>query len=440
MACRGGSTSSCAAREPRARYAVNPPPGLTRREFLALAGAALAAPSLLAANASPARAFRVRAITAGVSLRNAGDFETLASAFDFLQKARRRLQEAGYEVQTVRVATQPLREYLPDWHARKAFEAIERLDRFAAERELAFSIGPVMTDNERAADFAAWAGEVASRCPHTSFTVHVASEEGGIHHETVRAAGQAMAAIAGVTPGGEGNFNFAATAFCPPGTPFFPAAWHRGEPAFALGLESPNLLAGAFEQAATPEAARAAATRGLVQAMAPLQSLAGELAGGSGRRYLGIDTSPAPGLDASIGAAIEALSGVPFGEPSTLAACAAVTGILQSLDLRTCGYSGLMLPVLEDRVLAKRAVEGRFGVADLMLYSSVCGTGLDVVPLPGDTEPEVLSGLVADVAALAARYRKPLSARLFPVPGRNAGDAVSFDNPYLTDAVVLAPA
>ncbi|HUF10002.1 MAG TPA: DUF711 family protein [Rhodothermales bacterium] len=47
------------------------------------------------------------------------------------------------------------------------------------------------------------------------------------------------------------------------------------------------------------------------------------------------------------------------------------------------------------------------------------------------------SGLVLDVAALAAKYRKPLSARLFPIPGKTGGDAISFDNPFLTDCVVM---
>jgi uncharacterized protein (UPF0210 family) len=142
-------------------------------------------------------------------------------------------------------------------------------------------------------------------------------------------------------------------------------------------------------------------------------------------------------LDASIGLAIETLTGEPFGSASTLAACTAVTDVLQSLEVQKCGYSGLMLPVLEDTVLAQRAVEGRYGVSELLLYSSVCGTGLDVVPLPGDTPPEALGRLVEDVAALAAKYRKPLSARLFPVPGKAAGETVHFENPHLTDAVVM---
>jgi uncharacterized protein (UPF0210 family) len=93
--------------------------------------------------------------------------------------------------------------------------------------------------------------------------------------------------------------------------------------------------------------------------------------------------------------------------------------------------------VLEDTVLAKRAAEGRYGIAELLLYSSVCGTGLDVVPLPGDSSAESLASVIGDVAALSAKYRKPLSARLFPVPGKRAGDTVTFNNPFLIDSVVM---
>ena len=163
-----------------------------------------------------------------------------------------------------------------------------------------------------------------------------------------------------------------------------------------------------------------------------MQTLAEELSRETGWSYLGIDTSPAPGLDSSIGQVIEALADAPFGSPSTLAACATITSVLQGVEAKTCGYSGLMLPVLEDQVLADRAIEGRFGVSELLLYSSVCGTGLDVVPLAGDVSVSALAATIGDVAALAARYQKSLSARLFPVPGKKVGDEVVFDNPYLT--------
>ena len=93
--------------------------------------------------------------------------------------------------------------------------------------------------------------------------------------------------------------------------------------------------------------------------------------------------------------------------------------------------------MLEDPVLARRATERRFGVHELLLFSSVCGTGLDVVPIPGDTPIEVITRVIGDVAALATRLQKPLSARLFPVPGKQAGEVARFDDPLLTDAAVM---
>jgi len=111
--------------------------------------------------------------------------------------------------------------------------------------------------------------------------------------------------------------------------------------------------------------------------------------------------------------------------------------VLKNLKIKTCGYSGLMLPVLEDPVLARRAAEGRYSVRELLLYSSVCGTGLDVVPLPGDTPANDLAALIRDVAALSTKLHKPLSARLFLVPGTKAGDRAEFNNPFLTSSVVM---
>lgn len=414
---------------------------VTRRGFLTLASAAVAFPwnLLRAAGQGGGRPFRIRAITAGVSLGSGNDMKTLESAAAFLGNARKTFTDAGYQVQTIRIATQPHREYLGDWRSESALKNLEALDRFAADNGIALSIGPAITGDDYGEGFAEWAGELARRAPHLSFTVFAGSAERGVHVKTVNAAAAAVQAIASVSQGGEGNFNFAATAFAPPGTPFFPAAWHRGEPAFAIGLESPGLLAGAFEDLPGIDDAAAAARADLDRAMTPLQSLAMDLEKRHGRRYLGIDASPAPGLDASIGAAIETLSGVPFGDPPTLSACAAITGALKSLSVKTCGYSGLMLPVLEDPVLARRAVEKRYTVSKLLLYSSVCGTGLDVVPLPGDVDYDTLAALIGDMASLAVKYRKPLSARLFPVPGKSVGEAVTFDNPYLTDCVVMDP-
>ncbi|MBN1966729.1 MAG: DUF711 family protein, partial [Anaerolineae bacterium] len=91
---------------------------------------------------------------------------------------------------------------------------------------------------------------------------------------------------------------------------------------------------------------------------------------------------------------------------------------------------GLMLPVLEDSILAARAADGHLSVADLLLYSSICGTGLDTLPLPGDVSAEALAGILLDTAALSLRLNKPLTARLMPLPGKAAGDPSELDQVF----------
>ena len=72
------------------------------------------------------------------------------------------------------------------------------------------------------------------------------------------------------------------------------------------------------------------------------------------------------------------------------------------------------------------------------MYSAVCGTGLDTVPLPGDASQGQLAAVLLDVAALSLRLDKPLTARLMPVPGKAAGDPTHFDFGFFADSGVMS--
>ncbi len=157
-------------------------------------------------------------------------------------------------------------------------------------------------------------------------------------------------------------------------------------------------------------------------------------------RFLGIDFSlaPYPDPDRSIGTALEALGTTAVGLSGTTAAAAFLADCLDRAHYPRTGFCGLMLPVLEDSVLAKRAAEGQLDLTDLLLVSTVCGAGLDTIPLPGDVGPESIAALLVDLGALALRHNKPLTARLMPIPGKSAGDPIHFDFPYFADSRVMA--
>jgi hypothetical protein len=76
-------------------------------------------------------------------------------------------------------------------------------------------------------------------------------------------------------------------------------------------------------------------------------------------------------------------------------------------------------------------------VTDLLMFSAVCGAGLDVIPLPGDTTPEEIYPILLDLGALALRLNKPLTARLMPIPGKKAGDPTTFNFGYFANSRVM---
>jgi uncharacterized protein (UPF0210 family) len=415
----------------------------TRRDVLSAVAAGLATAELPRAargaadkNASEP-SMRIRTITAGVALSRLEDVGAVEKALGRLSRARERMKGAGYEVQTIRVAITPLVAGLDAGQRRLAMSALEKIDAVIAAADALLSIGPLLTADRVDPDLGKWAAELVRRTQRASFSVMVSSVEHGVHRQAIRSAAEVIDELSRVDASGMANFRFAAAASIPAGTPFFPAGYHQGPDSLAIGLESAGLVQTALESAADPEDAAARLRQILEAHLGAVDALGGKAAGAEGVEYLGIDTSPAPGMDRSIGAAIESFTRRPFGQPATLQVCATITAVLKTLSVRSCGYCGLMLPVLEDPVLAKRARERRYGIQELLLYSTVCGTGLDVVPIPGNAGVDAMARVIADVATLAVRLRKPLSARLFPVPGKAAGDSVHFDDPRLTECRVF---
>jgi uncharacterized protein (UPF0210 family) len=422
---------------------------ISRRDALSiLAGAAIGGSAIAAEHApaaSPsiapsgpgAKNFRIRTLTAGTPLANFADTHAVEAALDFLSGAKRRFEQAGYTVQTIRIALNPLLAGASPAARADALPDLVALDALVAAHGAVISIGPVFAAGDIDAGIGAWALQLARATKVLSFSGTVAGAP-GVNRNAVTMAAEVISALGNAGGGGIANFRFAAAACVPPGTPFFPVAYHEGPASLAIGLETPNLVRQAFTAADDPAQGSERLCALLDGELRPVEKLAQLVAEHGKRRYLGIDTSPAPGRDSSIGLALETLTGVPIGSASTLQACAAVTSAIKSLAVMSCGYSGLMLPILEDPILAQRVAEGRIKISDLLLYSTVCGTGLDVVPVPGDASVTDLARVIGDVAILAVRLKKPLSARLFTVPGKKAGERIEFADPMLCASRVMS--
>src|SRR5438477_8840223 len=238
--------------------------------------------------AAKSHRFRIRTVTAGVNLKNTSDLATVESAVGFLQRAGKKLEDEGYEIQTLRIATQPLPEYLNGKSRGAALADLRKIDEVISAKGVILSIGPVITDDRHDPEFASWATQLVKETKNINFSVTVASPERGIHRQTALTAAETIVAISKGSPGGEGNFRFTAAANCLADTPFFPVAYHQGAVAFSIGLESAGLLQEAFAQSKDIEEAKAKLKSLLESELGPVEKLALGIAGSEHREYLGI--------------------------------------------------------------------------------------------------------------------------------------------------------
>lgn len=384
---------------------------------------------------SPVVRPKIRTITAFVRMDRQSYQSQVGDALTMLRAAKEEFTRSGYEVETIRITTQPFPEIIQGLSPQQALDFFHEYDKLAQKEGFAAEIGPAMmadSDDPARADLL---GQIIATTQSINGFVAVADNT-GIHWNAVRAAAHVIKYLEEHTTHSEGNFRFAAGAFPPSVAPFYPVSYTSGPGhEFAIGLESANMVQQVFSDERNFAFPNVVTNLGAVlDAQAGIiEGIARRIETNSGWRYQGIDVTPVPLKDVSIGGAMESLIQGPIGSPGSLSVALVITSALRKIQVKQAGYSGLMLPVLEDSVLAKRWEAGAITRDSLMSYSSVCSTGLDAVPLPGDISQHDLENIIADMASLAVKWHKPLSARLLPVAGKHAGDMTEFSSPYLVN-------
>lgn len=378
---------------------------------------------------------KIRSITYFCNPKSPLDEKVLKQAGEFLSKAKSAYESNSYEVQTVRLATIPFPMLLGE-------KGIDELPKFASQfakgiKEAGISyasLGPALPEFPRSFEVIP---EAISASENIFFSGAM-TDRNKIHMTAVKACAEVIVKCAPLDPNGFANLRFAALANVRAGAPFFPAAYHDDdEPAFAIAVESADVAVNAFAEQPTLDEGRSALVAEITKHGQAIARIAkNELAE---IQFNGIDFSLAPFPDDkhSLGNAVEKMGVPKIGLHGSLAAAAILTEAIERADFPHIGFNGFMQPILEDSVLAKRAAEGTLTVKDALLYSAVCGTGLDTVPLPGDTTADEIAPLLLDLCALSLRLDKPLTARLMPVPGKRAGDATEFDFAFFANSRVM---
>lgn len=380
---------------------------------------------------------KVRAITAFVRLDKGTYQKQIADTLVVLRKAKSEFELAGYEVETIRVTTQPLAELVAGIPEDRAMAFLAQLDELSAKENFLLNVGPAMlheSDDPATVQLLEKALSTLLKIQGST----IIADETGIHWKTIHRTAELVKYVSEHSPHGQGTFNFTATAMLKPFSPFFPGSYHTGAGRqFSIGFEGANVVRDVFaEDKGNADAAIADLTIALTKHAAVADAVGKKVAAATGWTYVGVDPTPAPLGDVSIGAAIEAFTGAKFGSSGTLTAARIITTAVKNVPLQQAGYSGLMVPVMEDKLLAERWAESTYNMDSLLAYSAVCGTGLDTIPLPGDISIDQLERIFADVASLATKWNKPLSARLQPVPNKKPADKTDFQDPFLFNTTV----
>lgn len=286
-------------------------------------------------------------------------------------------------------------------------------------------------------------GKVMKTHPNMFSSIQVANSQDGVHFEALNYAIKIMKELA--VPDPFKNVQFAITSNVPANTPFFPSAYYKGTaPSLSIALEAADELNHILTQFPSTQFSLKIIQQKIIQRFEEIydeiSAIANEFCKSHGFAFEGIDFSPAPypTHDKSIGTALENVGLTQFGGVGSVFSVGFLTQAIQAINRPKIGFSGFMQPLLEDFTIAQRNNEGLVDLSKLLLYSTMCGLGLDCVPIPGDSSDEAIMLLLMDLFMISIRLKKPLTARLMPIPNRKAGEETKFEFEYFTNSHIAS--
>ena len=314
---------------------------------------------------------------------------------------------------------------------------VDILGGFSAQVEK----GMTATDREYIASIP----EALARTNKICASINIASSQKGINMDALALIGQTVKALAEITKEQSGFGAAKFVVFCnqPGDNPFMAGAIHGLEEAdlvLNVGVSGPGVIARALERLIH---AKGRDNLGLDDIAEEIKQTTfrltrcGELIGRQVSKEMGIEfgvvdlsLAPTPTVGDSVGEILQILGVDVVGAPGSTAILAMLNdavkkgGIFASKAVG--GLSGAFIPVMEDAVLAEAVGSGALCLEKLEAMTCVCSVGLDMIPVPGSVDADTISAIIADEMALGMINNKTTAVRLIPVPGKEAGELVSF--------------
>jgi hypothetical protein len=315
---------------------------------------------------------------------------------------------------------------------------VDILGGFSAQVEK----GMTKTDRE----FIAAIPEALAQTEKVCSSINIGTTQKGINMDALAMMGRTIKELADRTAdqGGFGAAKFVVFCNQPGDNPFMAGAIHGLEEADAVlnvGVSGPGVIARALERLIhkhpEPGSLQLDELAEEIKQTTFRVTRCGELIGRVVSKSLGIEfgvvdlsLAPTPTIGDSVGEIFKILGVDAIGAPGSTAILAMLNdavkkgGIFASKTVG--GLSGAFIPIMEDAMLAEAVGDGSLCLEKLEAMTCVCSVGLDMVAIPGSVDADTISAIIADEMALGLINSKTTAARLIPVPGKEAGDFVSF--------------
>jgi uncharacterized protein (UPF0210 family) len=389
------------------------------------------------------KATRIRSITVGLNPERYNPPELTERLTAFYEEAETAYQAANFPVQTRRLTLPPMNPR-DSAACYKIKSMVETLSRITDQMGVRWICLPLKSDQQLPAEIVKIITNIIHQYPKI-FAHFMVADEGVISNRFSLTAASVVLAISRLSSNGFDNFRVGVGANIKPNTPYFPFSYHQGETGFSLAVELIELLIQTVSEARATSLSliREVLLKKIIPVLKEVDSIGKMLEEKTGFQYKGQDISIAPYPDEirSVASLIEMLGPLHCGQSGTLMVTALLTDVLKTAlkraKVRHTGFNGVMFSPLEDLPLAKANNQHHLSVEKLMLYSAVCGCGIDMVPVPGDMMEDEINNLILDVSSLSTVLSKPLGVRILPIPMKVANERTNFNHDFLTNTRVM---
>lgn len=281
--------------------------------------------------------------------------------------------------------------------------------------------------------------EALAETEHICSSVNIGSTKAGINMDAVATMGQIVRKAAEITAdkGCIGPAKLVVFCNAPEDNPFMAGAFHGAGEAdcvINVGVSGPGVVRAALEKIPDGNITDVADT---VKKTAFKITRVGQLVAKEAAKRLGVpfgivdlSLAPTPAVGDSVAHILEEMGLEQCGAHGTTACLALLNdavkkgGVMASSHVG--GLSGAFIPVSEDAGMIAAAENGTLSIEKLEAMTAVCSVGLDMIIIPGDASAEVISGIIADEAAIGMINSKTTAVRVIPAIGKNIGDTLNF--------------